>query len=557
MQHSQLAPMPTDLPFRFVSKTIGRGAYASIKKAIPLDSPTPVFAVKMIHKEYARSRGQISDRQLRQESNLHNYIGAHPNVIEWFASGDDVTWRWIAMEFASGGDLFDKIEADIGVNPDIAQIYFRELIAGVSFIHSKGIAHRDLKPENILMSEDGTLKIADFGMATMYMFENQRKKSTSLCGSPPYIAPEILKCRPSSQVINGRRIPAASYDPEVADIWSCGVILFVLLVGNTPWDEPSSSSWEFQEYKSKGGRSTDPLWERVPADVASLLRGMICVDPKDRFNMNKIRNHPWTTRRNPLLTADGTVADPLHLATQLLANLRIDLSQLPPVSASQAEGMRISSSQPTDLGHGGVGLDLDFDWERPVIRSMGGGAISSTQPLSRHETSGRSGLGGAGGAQSFGRATVFSRTSLADEPLMSQFSQQTELPISLTQAARRFRDIVPAESLARFFSHVPPDHLVAMLTSALHQINIIVPPVRVNPNPDAECTAVIKVRTVDGRRQSLHGQIQLSRLQYDNGTELLDVNFIKIKGDPLEWRRFFKKVAVLCRDGIYVPEQEE
>ncbi|KAL5611640.1 hypothetical protein BROUX41_000777 [Berkeleyomyces rouxiae] len=555
MQPSQLAPMPTDLPFRFISKTIGRGAYASIKKAIPMDSPTPVFAVKMIHKEYAQKRGQISERQLRQESNLHNYIGAHPNVIEWFATGEDPTWRWIAMEFASGGDLFDKIEADVGVDPNIAQIYFRELIAGVSFIHSKGIAHRDLKPENILMSEDGTLKIADFGMATMFMFQDQRKKSTSLCGSPPYIAPEILNCRPSPRSAGEKRAPAASYDPEVADIWSCGVILFVLLIGNTPWDEPSSTSWEFQEYKSKDGRSTDQLWERVPADAASLLRGMMRVNPKDRFNMAKIRDHPWTTRRNPLLTADGTVADPLHLATQLLANLRIDLSQLPPASASQTEGMRISSSQPTDLSHGGA-LDLDFDWERPAMRSLGGGAISSTQPLARSDIGGGSGGGGAG-AQAFGRATVFSRTSLADEPSMSQFSQTAELPISLTQAARRFRDIVPAESLARFFSHVPPDHLVAMLTSALHQLNVAAPPVRVNPDPEAEYTAVVKVRTTDGRRQSLHGQIQISRLQYDNGTELLDVHFIKIKGDPLEWRRFFKKVAVLCRDAIYVPEQEE
>lgn len=115
------------------------------------------------------------------------------------------------MEFAEGGDLFDKIgmvilcpylgetqtdrvrkEPDVGVPEDIAHFYFTQLISGVSFLHSKGVAHRDIKPENMLLDRDGNLKIADFGLASLFALKGQFKYSTTLCGSPPYVAPEVF-----------------------------------------------------------------------------------------------------------------------------------------------------------------------------------------------------------------------------------------------------------------------------------------------------------------------------------------------------------------------------
>jgi len=128
------------------------------------------------------------------EVSLHSHIGQHPNIIEWFATGEDAVWKWIAMEYAEGGDLFDKIEADTGVSEDIAHFYFTQLISGVSYMHSKGVGHRDIKPENILLSESGNLKIADFGLATLFEYNGSRKLSTTMCGSPPYIAPEVISC---------------------------------------------------------------------------------------------------------------------------------------------------------------------------------------------------------------------------------------------------------------------------------------------------------------------------------------------------------------------------
>ncbi|KAF4507512.1 hypothetical protein G6O67_004003 [Ophiocordyceps sinensis] len=525
----QLDPLPRDLPFRIVSKTVGRGAYASIRKAIPLDSPTPVFAVKLIHKSYASKHGRISSKQLAMEVSLHSHIGQHPNIIEWFASGEDPVWRWIAMEFAEGGDLFDKIEADVGVRQDIAQLYFIQLVSGVSFMHSKGVAHRDLKPENILLSDDGVLKLADFGMATMFEYKGERKTSSTLCGSPPYIAPEILACGRADKKTSA----GAKYSSDLADLWSCGVVLFVLLVGNTPWDEPSPNSWEFGEYLRTSGHSTDTLWKGVPPEALSLLRGIMSVDPARRFGFPQIRQHPWYTRRNPLLTADGKVSDPIKLATQMLENLRIDLSQPPSASQRRAAApdlmdmdlvpSNFSSTQPeTPIS------DKSWDWEQPVLRSMVAPAASLPS---------RAVLG----------------VTLADEPSMSQFSHTPGPSLTLTQQARRFRDICPPESLTRFFSHVPPAHLVQMLSDTLHQLNV--PLVPVSPslcggNPVAN----IKVKALDGRQQNLHGEIKVDRQPLPDGTEVLDVRFVKIKGDPLEWRRFFKSVVVLCKDGVYVPD---
>ncbi|KAI1756812.1 putative serine/threonine protein kinase [Xylaria castorea] len=540
---SQLDPLPNDLPFRIISRTIGRGAYASVKKAMPLDAPSPIFAVKLIHKGYALRNGRISAKQIAMEVSLHSHIGQHPNVIEWFATGEDHVWRWIAMEYAEGGDLFDKIEADVGVTEDIAHLYFLQLISGVSFMHSKGVAHRDLKPENILMSESGNLKIADFGLATMFEYKGQKKLSATMCGSPPYIAPEVLACARADR----RSDEASKYAPELVDIWSCGVILFVLLVGNTPWEEPTAQSWEFQEYRKTNGRSSDSLWERIPAEALSLLRGMMNIDPKRRFSFAQIRQHPWYTRNNRFLAADGQISDPINVATKMLENLRIDFSQQAPasqpLSQPSQDAMEVddigSSHTKTSLSQPETPInDVLFDWERPGLH-----AISSTQPTS-------------GADASLPPSTTQSSTffdALAEEPSMSQFSQTPSVPMTLTQRARQFRDIVPAHSFTRFFSHIPSQLLVQMLSDALHNLNVPMP----SAHPyigQGDHVATLRVKTIDDRKQGIHGEILIDKYHLPGSQELLEVRFVKLKGDPLEWRRFFKKVVLLCKDGVYKPE---
>ena len=164
----------------------------SIRKACPYNRTEPVIAVKFIHKEHAFRHGKMRPKQLQLEIMLHKHLGKHKNIIEFLSAGDSPAYAWIAMELATGGDLFDKIEADVGIGEDIAHFYFTQLMNAVSYMHSKGVAHRDIKPENMLLSADGDLKIADFGLAALFKKDNEVRLTNTICGSPPYIAPEVV-----------------------------------------------------------------------------------------------------------------------------------------------------------------------------------------------------------------------------------------------------------------------------------------------------------------------------------------------------------------------------
>jgi serine/threonine-protein kinase Chk1 len=216
------------------------------------------------------------------------------------------------MEFAEGGDLFDKIEPDVGIGEDVAHLYFTQLISGIGFIHSKGVAHRDIKPENIMVDADGNLKIGDFGLSALFRnpTDGSIRYCSSSCGSPPYIAPEVI----------GKK-----YAANKADVWSCGVVLFVLCCGITPWAAPIPDDPDFHTYVREKGRVNDEIWAKVPLGALSLLRSMLKLDPNERYGVDEVRNHPWFMRHNSLLGKDGSCSNPLELAAQLLGKLHIDL----------------------------------------------------------------------------------------------------------------------------------------------------------------------------------------------------------------------------------------
>lgn len=187
--------------------------------------------------------------------------------------------------------------------------------------------------------------------------------------------------------------------------------------------------------------------------------------------------------------------------------------------------------------------DVLFDWERPALRSLGMHAISSTQPISKADAS----------LPSTATQSTNFFESLAEEPSMSQFSQTPGVPMTLTQRAKRFRDIVPPHSFTRFFSSMPPQLLVQMLSDALHNLNVPLPAVQPYIGQGDHVTT-IKVKTVDDRKQILYGEILLDKYYLPESQELLETRFVKLKGDPLEWRRFFKRMVLLCKDGVYKPE---
>lgn len=509
----------------------------SIKKAIPIHTHKPVFAVKFIHKEYATRHGRITSKQLNLEIVLHKHLDHHANIVQFFSTGEDHAWRWIAMELAEGGDLFDKIESDVGVGGDIAHLYFQQLVSAVSYMHSKGVGHRDIKPENILLSAEGNLKIADFGLATLFSHNGATKLCRTSCGSPPYTAPEVVAC--DSTV--SRKLDQG-YRGDLVDIWSCGVVLFVLLVGNTPWDEPSDCSYEFHEYVAANGRPDDELWHNLPLEAVSLLRGMMRVEPGQRFSLEKVRRHPWYTRRNPYLNQHGKVENPVAVATQMFQSMKIDFDHDPtPSQRSQrsADAMEVdsqewqakfASTQPETPAH-----DITFDWEK-VPRNTINANISASQPT----------------GNDMNLVSNSWDERLAEEPSFSQFSATPQVPMSRTQFARRFQDILPSHSLARFFSTWPLVALHENISGALHQLAVALP--TSSPPDSLQETAWIKIRTKDTRNCPMNGDIMIERMSGIDGY-MLEVNFIKVKGDPLEWRRFFKKIVVLCKDSVYKPDE--
>lgn len=499
------------------------------------------------------------------ETSLHKHIGMHRNIIEYYDSGEDAAWTWIAMELAEGGDLFDKIESDSGVSEDIAHAYFTQLINGIAYMHSKGVGHRDIKPENMLLSANGDLKLADFGMATLFEYAGKRKMAVTLCGSPPYVAPEILSCSGKGST------KGSGYAPDVADIWSCGIVLFVLLAGNTPWSKPVEEvdeygqPSEFSEYLQTNGRPNDELWQNLPNEVLSLLRGMMRVDVKTRFSLEDVRRHPWYTRSNRYINKDGRLVDPVSMATNMFQSLHVSFDS-DPFASSQRSGRRIdndsmevdggntlkvpfsndfSSTQPVTPAE-----DMLFDWERPSHRRVNG-QFSASQPTAAPQPATfdipiRSNVNRQMNTQSSQAAW------LEDEPTLSQFTRNPQVPLSRTQLARKFHDILPSTPLTKFYSVYTLNLLVPLLLESLTRLAVPVPSNLALRKFSAQDTeGVVKVKTVDSRGCQLSGSIIFEA----TGDGLIEVEFVKASGDPLEWRRLFKKVVVLCRDAVYRPEE--
>lgn len=204
----------------------------------------------------------------------------HPNVVNLLEVMASRSKIFIVLEFISGGELFDKIVDAGKFDEEQARYYFRQLVYGVKFCHDQGVCHRDLKPENLLLDKDDNLKISDFGLSA-FSFSSQGETHTPVsqllhttCGTPNYVAPEVLADR--------------GYNGKAADVWSIGVILYVLLAGFLPFDEPTMSGL-FR--KIQKGDFTFPPW--FTDGSKKLMSRILVTDPETRLTLDQITEDEW------------------------------------------------------------------------------------------------------------------------------------------------------------------------------------------------------------------------------------------------------------------------
>ncbi|KAJ6522584.1 CAMK/CAMKL/CHK1 protein kinase [Mycena capillaripes] len=270
---------------------IGGGGFSRVFRAVNVkDHRVAACKVIVLTAETTDKERKTIEKEMRihaqlKHSNILEFMDAV--VVELKHQQHFVPGFYMLLELAAGGDLFDKIAPDIGVGDEVAHYYFNQLIAGMDYIHKEGVCHRDLKPENLLLDVAGTLKISDFGLSSVFKLKEtgRTRTLTERCGSLPYVAPELNSDRP--------------YEAEPIDVWGVGVILYTLLAGNTPWDEPTAHSPEFTRYAS-GEIFQDEPWNRFNSHALSLLQGLLTIDPRERFTLEDAFQHPWCIRPSQL-----------------------------------------------------------------------------------------------------------------------------------------------------------------------------------------------------------------------------------------------------------------
>ncbi|KAK3436676.1 hypothetical protein EUGRSUZ_C01333 [Eucalyptus grandis] len=251
-----------------VGRTVGEGTFAKVKFAQNTENGECV-AVKILAKSTILKHRMVD--QIKREISIMKIV-RHPYIVRLHEVLASPTKIYIILEFVSGGELYDKIVNQGRLSENESRRFFQQLIDAVAHCHSKGVYHRDLKPENLLLDSHGNLKVSDFGLSALPLQGDGLLHTT--CGTPNYLAPEVL----------GQR----GYDGAAADIWSCGVILYVLMAGYLPFDETDLPTL----YKKiTAAEYVCPIWLSLGA--TSLIKRLLDPNPRNRIGIEGIRKHSW------------------------------------------------------------------------------------------------------------------------------------------------------------------------------------------------------------------------------------------------------------------------
>ncbi|XP_019191379.1 PREDICTED: CBL-interacting serine/threonine-protein kinase 9 isoform X5 [Ipomoea nil] len=253
-----------------LGNTLGEGSFAKVKYATNLDSGESV-AIKIIDRDRILRHKMVEG--IKREISTMKLI-KHPNVLRIFEVLASKTKIYIVLEYANGGELFDKIARHGRLKEDEARGYFQQLINAVDYCHSRGVYHRDLKPENLLLDSFGILKVSDFGLSALPKQVREDGLLHTACGTPNYVAPEVLADK--------------GYNGTSADVWSCGVILFVLMAGYLPFDEPNLTVLYRRIQKAS---FAFPSW--FSSSSKKLIKRILDPNPVTRITIPEILKNDW------------------------------------------------------------------------------------------------------------------------------------------------------------------------------------------------------------------------------------------------------------------------
>lgn len=253
-----------------LGRTLGAGNFAKVKLGRNLETGKHV-AIKIMEKHKILKVKMVD--QIKREVSTMKLL-KHPNIVELYEVMASKTKIYFVLEYVTGGELFDTIARQGKMKEEEALTYFQQLIDAVDYCHSRGVCHRDLKPENLLLDSHGNLKISDFGLSALPQHFREDGMLHTTCGTPNYVAPEIIIDK--------------GYDGAKADLWSCGVILFVLMAGYLPFSNPNLIILYKKIHKAE---YSFPAW--FSSDAKKLISRILTPNPKHRINVSQILQDPW------------------------------------------------------------------------------------------------------------------------------------------------------------------------------------------------------------------------------------------------------------------------
>ncbi|XP_004696960.1 serine/threonine-protein kinase SIK1 [Echinops telfairi] len=271
---------PLRVGFYDIERTLGKGNFAVVKLARHRVTKTQV-AIKIIDKARLDSSNL---EKIYREVQIMKLLN-HPHIIKLYQVMETKDMLYIVTEFAKNGEMFDYLTSNGHLSEEEARKKFWQILSAVEYCHSHHIVHRDLKTENLLLDSNMDIKLADFGFGNFY---KPGEALSTWCGSPPYAAPEVFEGK--------------EYEGPQLDVWSLGVVLYVLVCGSLPFDGPNLPTLRQRVLE---GRFRIPFF--MSQDCESLIRRMLVVDPAKRITIDQIKQHRW-------IQAEPTLLQPTCLA---------------------------------------------------------------------------------------------------------------------------------------------------------------------------------------------------------------------------------------------------